>query len=157
MGRPQTYRVELSPEERDRVQRLTRQGKAAARTIRRAQILLLSAEGAPDTQIAAALQVGLSTVHRTRQRYCTDGLESALHERPRPGGAPKLDAKQEAMLIALACSAPPDERTTWTMQLLADRFVRLGVVDAISDETVRRTLKKTCSSPGNAKSGAFPR
>ena len=156
MGRPQTYRVELSTDEQDRLRRLTRKGKTAARTLRRAQILLLSAEGATDAQIAATLRVGLSTVHRTRQRYCTDGLDRTLHERPRPGGAPKLDAKQEAMLIALACSAPPDERTTWTMQLLADRLVRLGVVDALSDETVRRTLKKTCSSRGSARSGASP-
>ena len=156
MGRPQPYRVELSPDERDRVRRLTRPGKAAARTIRRAQILLLSAEGATDAQIAATLRIGLSTVHRTRQRYCTDGLDQALHERPRPGGAPKLDAKQEAFLIALACSAPPGERTTWTMQLLADRLVRLGVVDAVSDETVRRTLKKTSLSPGSVSSGVSP-
>jgi transposase len=156
MGRPKTYRVELSTEERDRLGRLTRKGRAAARTLRRAQILLLSADGLLDAQIAATLHVGLSTVHRTRQRYCAGGLASALHERPRPGGAPKLDAKQEAFLIALACSAPPDERTTWTMQLLADRLVTLEIVDAISDETVRRTLKKTCSSPGSASSGAFP-
>lgn len=156
MGRPKTYVVQLSTEERDRLRGLTRKGRTAARTLRRAQILLLSDEGVPDTEIAATVHVGLSTVHRTRQRQSTGGLDSALHERPRPGGAPKLDAKQEAFLIALACSAPPDERTTWTMQLLADRLVTLGVVDAISDETVRRTMKKTCSSPGSASNGACP-
>lgn len=157
MGRPKRYVVQLSSEEQLRLRELTRKGQVAARTLTRAHILLLSDEGTVDARIAATLHIGLSTVVRTRQRYGEGGLDRALHERPRPGGQPKLDDKQEAFLVALACSAPPVERVTWSMQLLADRLVTLGVVTAISDETVRRTLKKTCSSPGSAKSGAFPR
>lgn len=156
MGRPKTYEVQLSPDERRRLQALLRKGQVAARTLTRAHILLLTADGRTDAQIAAVLHIGLSTVGRTRQRYAVGSLDHALYERPRPGGAPLLDDKQEAFLIALACSAPPEERTTWTMQLLADRLVALGVVDAICDETVRRTLKKTGSSPGSGRSGVFP-
>ena len=98
--------------------------------------------------MAEALQVGLSTVARTRQRFVEGGLEWALTERPRPGAARKLDGKAEAFLIALACSGPPGGRTRWTMQLLADRMVEIGVVEELSDETVRRTLKRGCSSRG---------
>jgi transposase len=157
MGRPKQYVVQLSEAERQRLRELTRKGQGAARTLTRAHSLLLTDEGQTDERIADSLHIGLSTVGRTRQRYCAGGLDAALYERPRPGGPPKLDDKQEAFLVALACSTPPEERVTWTMQLLADRLVTLGVVGAISDETVRRTLKKTCSSPGSGRSGAFPR
>jgi transposase len=95
-------------------------------------------------------------VERIRQRFVEDGLEAALSERPRPGGQRKLAGTQEAFLIALACSTPPEGRTCWTMQLLADRLVELQVVEAISDETVRRTLKKTSSSRGRRRPGVFP-
>jgi transposase len=104
--------------------------------------LLLADEGGADAAIAAALHVHRATVERTRPRFVEGGIERALHDRPRPGSRPKLDRKQEAFLVALACSAPPDGRARWTMQLLADRLVALEIVDAISDETVRRTLKK---------------
>jgi transposase len=154
MGRPKRYAVQLSGDEQRRVRQLTRKGQVAARTLTRAHILLLTDQGMADERIAATLHVGLSTVVRTRKRYGEGGLDAALYERPRPGGLPTLDDKQEAFLVALACSTPPEERVTWTMQLLADRLVSLGVVDAISDETVRRILKKTCSSPGSARSGA---
>ena len=96
----------------------------------------------------SVLQIGLSTVHRTRQRFVEGGLAWALNERPRPGGRRTLDGKQEALLVAWACSTPPGGRKAWTMHLLADRLMTLQVVDTISDETVRRTLKKTTSSPG---------
>src|SRR3989304_3215971 len=89
-----------------------------------------------------ALLVGLATVARTRQRFVEGGLEWALTERPRPGAARKLDGKAEAFLIALACTDAPEGRECWTMQLLADRLVELGLVEEISDETVRRTLKR---------------
>jgi hypothetical protein len=79
-----------------------------------------------------------------------------LSERPRPGGRRKLDSRQEAFLIALACSTPPEGRACWTMQLLAEKLVEIQVVEAISDETVRRTLKKTSSSRGRRRPGAFP-
>ena len=95
-------------------------------------------------------------MERIRKRFVEDGLEAALSEQPRPGGQRKLDGQQEAFLIALACSTPPEGRACWTMQLLADRLVELQVVEAISDETVRRTLKKTSSSRGRRKPGVFP-
>lgn len=148
------YRVDLSDEEHASLLALTQKGKVAARRLRRAQILLLAHEGRPDTQIAAALHVGLATVERTRKRCVEEGLEASLSERPRPGAALKLDGHQEAFLVALACSAPPEGRATWTMQLLADRLIGLGVVETVSDETVRRRLKQTTSSRGSKSAGA---
>jgi transposase len=99
--------------------------------------------GATDAAIAAALHIGERTVERTRQRFVQGNLAFALSERPRPGAKRKLDNKQEARLIATACSTPPEGQKRWTMQLLADELVSLALVDTISDETVRRTLKKT--------------
>lgn len=140
--------VDLTDEERARLRALTRKGKPAARTVRRAQTLLLADEGRTDEAIAAGLHSGLSTVARTRQRFVEEGLEAALVDRPRPGAAPKLSPKQQAYVVALACTRPPEGRLRWTMQLLADRLVELGVVPAISDEAIRRLLKKGTSSRG---------
>jgi transposase len=140
--RPQTYRVELSDKDRVRLLMLTRQGAASAQVIRRAHALLLAKRGAPDHEVAAALHVNRTTVQRTRQRFCTEGLDGALYDRPRPGAEPKLDARGEAFLVALACSEPPKDQERWTMQMLADRLVAAGLVDEISDETVRRRLGK---------------
>jgi transposase len=142
------WRVTLTDAERGRLRSLTRQGKSGARTIRRAQVLLLADEGRGDEQIAAALHCGLSTVARTRQRFVEESLEAALVDRPRPGAAPKLSPKQQAFTVALACTKPPEGHLRWTMQLLADRLVELEVIPAISDETIRRLLKKGASSPG---------
>ena len=142
------YLVTLSEPERTQLRALLRKGHASARRIARTHILLLADEGHGDAAIATHVHVGALTVHRVRKRYAEAGLDAALGERPRPGGQPTLDHKQEALLIALTCSEPPDERPKWTMQLLADRLVAIGVVDTISDETVRRVLKKTSSSPG---------
>ena len=149
------YVVKLTDEERAALIALTKKGTIAARKLTRAHILRLADEGKPDADIVAALGLGLSTVERTRKKYVEGGLEYALNERPRPGVKPKLDEKQEAYLIALACSTPPNDQVKWTMQLLADRLVQVGIVGEISDETVRRTLKKTCLSPGKSSSGAF--
>jgi transposase len=142
------WRVALTDEERERLRTLTRKGKGSARTVRRAQTLLLADEGRTDEAIAAALHSGLSTVARTRQRFVEEGLEAALADRPRPGAAPKLGPKQRAFVVALACTEPPEGRLRWTMQLLADRLVELEVVPAISDEAIRRLLKKGRSSRG---------
>lgn len=109
----------------------------------RARILLHADQGQHDGEVAAALHVYPATVANIRCKFVGQGLEGALYDRPRPGGQPKLDAKQTAILIAETCSAAPDGHEKWTMQLLADRLVTLGVVDSISDETVRRSLKKT--------------
>jgi transposase len=142
------YRVTLTDEERERLRAVTRQGKPAARTVRRAQILLLADDGKTDERIAAVLHCGLSTVARTRQRFVEESLTAALADRPRPGAAPKLSPKQQAFTVALACTKPPEGRLRWTMQLLADRLVELEVIPDISDESIRRLLKKTSSSPG---------
>jgi putative transposase len=149
------YMVTLTEDQWAHLVALTKKGKVAARQLTRAHILLQAAAGGMDVAIAAALHVGIATVERVRKRFVEEGLEAALHERPRPGGQRKLDGKQEAFLIALACSTPPEGRTSWTMQLLADTLVELRVIDAISDETVRRTLKKTPSSRGSKRRGAF--
>lgn len=151
------YIVELTTDERDHIRDVVRRGKQSARRITRARILLLADEGRTDEQIWTALQIGKCTVERTRQRFVEEGLEAALSERPRPGQPRKLNGKQEALLVALACSDPPKGRQTWTMQLLADRLVELKVVDSIADETVRRLLKKTTSSPGRRSSGVSQR
>lgn len=136
MPRPKKYVVELTEKQRSYLLDLIRKGEAKARMLTRARILLLSAEGRTDQWIADVLKVNPQTVRNIRKRFVEEGLEAALRERPRPGAQPKLGAKQEAFLIALACSDPPEGRERWTMQLLANRLVELGVVDSISDETV---------------------
>lgn len=150
------YIVDLTAAEQEELCHLIKQGKPSARKVARAHMLLHAAEGATDEEIAATLRVGLSPVHRTRQRCVDEGLATALTERWRPGTRQKLDGKQEAFVVALACSTPPRGRKRWTMPLLADRLVALHLVAAVSDETVRWVLKKTISSRGNVKNGAFP-
>jgi transposase len=137
------HQVHLSEAERQSLETMIAKGSRKVREIRRAQTLLLADEGQQDQRIATFLHVHPNTVAFTRQRYCEVGLPAALHEKSRPGNLRKLDGKQEAFLVALACSDAPAGRDTWTMQLLADKLVALGVVaEPISDETVRRTLKK---------------
>ncbi len=145
---PKKYVVQLTDSERTHLNALVRKGTAPARLITRARILLLSDRGDTDEAVKTSLQIGFTMVERIRTAYVREGLDRALFDLPRPGKARKLDGKQEAYLVALACSTPPDSREVWTMQLLADRLVELGLVDTISDETVRRTLKKTTSNPG---------
>jgi transposase len=151
---PKRYCVTLTAEERAELTALVEKGKAAARTLTHARILLKAdqSEGGPawkDEAIVAAFDVSLSTVSRVRQAFVEAGLETALRRRPaRQPRRRKLDGVQEAYLIALACSAAPEGHARWTMRLLADRMVRLEYVDAVSHETVRQVLKKTNSSPG---------
>ena len=142
------YFVDLTQEEEEQQHQIIRRGRASARKIARVHILLLAHEGESDTNIAKVLHLGRCTVERTRKRFVEGGIDWALNERSRPGGCRKLDGKQEAFLVALACSNPPEGRTCWTMQLLAEKLVELGVVEAISDETVRRVFKKTKQSLG---------
>jgi transposase len=153
---PKRHLVDLTDDERGRLLGVAGRGVAPARRIRRARVLLLAADGLPDAAVAAAAGCCVATVENVRRRFAAERL-GALDERPRPGAAPRLDGKAEALLVATACSAPPAGRATWTMQLLADRLVEVGAVDRISDETVRRALKKTTSSRGSAASGAFLR
>ena len=149
------YKVTLTDEERQELQALIASGKAAARKLTHARILLKAdaSAGGPawiDQRIVEALEVGVTTVERVRQRFVEEGVEAALSRKPqqRPRRQPKLDGRAEARRIALACSAPPEGRKQWTLRLLADRLVELEIVEAISDETVRRVLKKTRSSRG---------
>jgi transposase len=145
---PVKYTVNLTQEEHQQLIDLTKKGKTSARVVKRAQILLLADQGYQDEAIASILMVGESTVHRTRQRYVEEGVELALSERPRKGREKKLSPQAEAFLIATACSTPSDGRESWTMKLLADKLVSLELIDRISDETVRITLKKTKSNLG---------
>lgn len=152
------YIVRLAPEEREELQALVRKGKTQAYRIKHANILLAAdAEGPAwtDERIAEALGCHGQTVSNVRQRFVEQGLTAALERKKQaaPSRQRILDGEQEARLIALACSAPPDGRAKWTLQLLADQLVTLEVVEAISDQTVRRTLKKTnsgrtCASVG---------
>jgi transposase len=149
------YHVTLTPEERGDLERMVSSGKAAARKLTHARILLKvdEAEGGPgwtDEQVAEALDVGLSTVWRVRRRFVEEGTAAAVEPKPTTRVyARKLDGAGEARLVKLACSAPPQGRKRWTLQLLADRMVVLGhAEDGLSYETVRRALKKTRTSPG---------
>jgi hypothetical protein len=140
--------VRLTPEERSGLEQLLNKGRAWARKLTHARILLLADAGEhgpalTDQQIRAALSVGSATVERVRRRLVLDGLEAALN--PRQGQreqARKIDGPVEAHLIALACGPPPPGRTRWTLQLLADQLVKLELVESVSYETVRQTLKK---------------
>jgi transposase len=148
------YRVKLLAEERAELEGLLSKGKAAARTLMHARILLKADEGVAgphlsDDQIAEAVEVNRSTVERVRMRCVEEGVEAALRPRPSRQVHPrKLDGVQEAHLVALACSPAPKGRDRWSLRLLADKLVELEVVDDVSHETVRRTLKKTNSSRG---------
>jgi transposase len=155
--RQKAYPVTLTDDERRHLFILIHGGTTRARIVNRAQILLHASENKQDKEIAAALHTSESTVGRIRKRFVAAGLDGALHEAPRPGAARTLDGAQAAYLVALTCSTPPDGRKEWTMQLLADRLVTLGVVEAISDETVRRALKRGASSRGSTSSGASRR
>ena len=154
------YVVELTAQERDQLVSLVRTGKAAAYKRRHAQILLKAdcAPGGPawtDGQIAEALDVSARTVERVRTRCVQQGLDAAINrKRQKNRRAKRIDGDAEAHLIALACSRPPEGRARWTLRLLADRLIELELVETVSHETVRRTLKKTRSSPGSSGSGA---
>jgi transposase len=152
--------VHLKDDQRHTLDRLIRTGTHSSATLRRAQILLKADADGPDdwsdTQIGKAVGCTFMTVRRVRQQFAFEGLDATLH-RKRPTGRQyrKLDGKQEAQLVAIACSAAPAGRARWTMTLLADRLVELSVVDSIDPATVWRTLKKTRSSRGLNNSGSF--
>lgn len=142
------YVVKLTPQERKKLLGVVGKGKNKAPVIRRAHILLKSDEGKTDQAIAEMLYISDDTIGRTRQRFCEEGLEAALEDRPHPGSDRKLDDGQEAYLVAVACSDPPDGRKRWTLELLTNRLVEDGIVEDISTETVRLVLKKTNLSLG---------
>ena len=141
VARKQEHPIQLSDIERRELEAIVSKGTHKVRIIRRAQTLLWSDAGKPDSEIAQLYSVTPLTVAKTRKRWVK---EKSLEDKPRPGRVKRLDGKQEAFLVALACSDAPDGFERWTMQLLADKLVELSVIDEpVSDETVRRTLKKT--------------
>lgn len=142
---PRKHLVRLGEPQRPQLRALVRTGRAAAQTLTHARILLKVDAGQTDEQIAVAVEVSPRTVWRVRRRWAEQGLHAALHRRPQPARPQKrrLDGAGEAHLIALACSPPPAGRAAWTLQLLADRLVELHCAERLSDETVRRVLKKT--------------
>jgi transposase len=141
------YRVELSQTERAELSALLSGGKHAVRKLKRAQILLAADAGAGDDDIATSVGVGGSTVYRTKQRFVLGNLAAALSEEPRPGASRKLSGKEEALLVATACSKPPEGRARWTLELLAGELVRLTEHDSVSRETVRRRLAENDLKP----------
>ena len=145
---PKKYVVQLSEAQCGLLYALIQKGNAPARTVRRAHTLLLAHEQQPAQTIAAMLHTSAVTVTQTCKQFLTAGLEAALYDRPRPGSRRKLDGRQEAHLVALACSSPPAGRARWSLRLLADRMVELGLIETVSYATVRRVLKKTRSSHG---------
>jgi transposase len=134
------YRVELNQAEREQLTALVSGGKNAARKLKRAQILLAADAGVSDDDIVASVRVSGSTVYRTKQRFVFGNLEAALCEEPRPGASRKLTGKEEALLVATACSKPPEGRARWTLQLLAGEMVKLTEHEDVSRETIRRRL-----------------
>ena len=144
---PKKYVIKLREEDRQTFEEMVRKGKSSAQQIRRAQTLLMSDEGETDEDMAEVLRVTRHTVALTRKRWVEGQLGPTLKDKPRPGRQRKLDGKGEALLVALACSETPDGHEHWTMQMLADKLVTLGVVEGgLSDETVR--LQKTNLSRG---------
>ena len=151
--RPQSHRVILTAEQRASLERTVTQGSAAARTITRARILLKADQGAEgpawtDARICTALDVSRGTVVRLRTEFAARGLDIIAHRKPAEARPLKIAGTQEAHLIALTCSPAPEGHAQWTLRLLTERYVGLGVGEPVSYETVRRTLKKVSSSRG---------
>jgi transposase len=151
------YRVTLDTSERVQLVSLVVGGKGAVRRLKRAQILLAADTGSTDEEIARNVAVGTSTVYRTKQRFVEEGLERALSELPRPGAERKLGVVDESLLVAVACSKPPEGRSRWTLQLLADEMVRLTVHDSVSNETIRRRLGELQLKPWQEKMWCIPK
>ena len=150
------YMVSLAPEERVELQQLVKAGKAAARRLAHARVLLLAdRDECPDDEIVTALGVSLRTVERVRKRLVTEGVDAAIDHRPQPPRPEKIKIRGdlEQQLIELACADPPRGRCRWTLRLLADEMVVLGLVDAVSTETVRHALKKMTSTRGSSRGG----
>jgi len=142
------HEVHLKDEERRKLLAIVSKGRNKAVVIQRAHILLKVAEGKTDAEISQMLYASEQTIRRTRLRFAQEGLQAALEDKPHPAIGSELDEKQEARIIALACSDPPAGQARWTLELLTQEVLRDGIVTRISPETVRLLLKKTNSSPG---------
>src|SRR6202049_216473 len=151
------YRVELTQYERNQLEGLLSGGEQRSRRLKRAQILLAADAGVGDGDIAMSVGVGASTVYRTKQRFVEGNLERALSEDPRPGAERKLTGKEEALLVATACSSPPAGRARWTLELLADAMVKLTGHQSLSGETVRRRLAENGLKPWRRDMWCIPR
>jgi transposase len=151
------YRVELGEAERHELRAMLKGGRHAARKLKRAQILLATDADMPDESIARSLAVSGSTVYRTKRRFVEGDLARALDEEPRPGAARKLSGPEEALLVATACSSPPEGRARWTLELLAGEMVRLTEHERLSRETVRRRLAENALKPWRQKRWCVPR
>ena len=150
------YKVELTQSERFALIETSGRGKPLARTVKRALALLKADEGLLDREAAEAVSLSAATVARVRRRFVEEGLEAAINDRPRSGRERKLSGRQEAHLVAIACSNAPEGHTNWTLQLLANQVVAMEFAGSISLETVRQILKKTNSSRGRKRNGASP-
>lgn len=149
------HSVTLTEKERRKLVAIVTKGRNKASFIQRAHILLKSADGKTDADISQWLYISESTVRRTRLRFGEAGIEAALVDEPSTEREPLLTEQQEGHLVALACSAPPDGRVRWTLELLTERLIADGVVDSISAESVRLLLQKNISNPGKYVSGVF--
>lgn len=151
------YHVHLSKEDRQELEALIHSGESSARTQTRARILLLTDESQKKKkstkEIASALLCSMPTVTNIRKKFSEGGIEKALYDKPRPGAVPKITGEIEAQLTMLACSAPPEGRARWTLQLLADKLVELKMLDSISDVAVMHHLKKMNLSLGSSSLG----
>src|SRR5882724_12835771 len=151
------YVVSLTEGERGELRELVAKGSALARRVKKAQILLAADGGASDDEIARLVVVGTSTVYRTKKRLVEEGLEAALSDRPRPGAERKLSAKEEALLMATACTKPPPGRARWTLELLAGELVTLTEHEGLSRETVRRRLAENDLKPWRRDMWCIPK
>jgi transposase len=150
------HAVKLTPKERERLIAIVTKGRNKAAYIQRAHMLLKSDEGKTDKEIGQMLYISEQTIRRTRLRFWEDGLEAALEDKARAPRDGKLNERQQAYLVALACSNPPSGRERWTVELLVAQLVTDGIVASVAPETVRLVLEKTNSSPGASEAGAFP-
>ncbi len=142
MSRKTIFVVDLTQEDQEYLSQFIRRGSASARSLTRARILLMADEGYSDKEIADILRTTKPRVNRTRKRYCQEGLDSAINEKPRSGAPPKIDGTIEAQVTLLACSEPPEGRSSWTLQLIADKLVELEAIESISAMSIQRILKK---------------
>jgi transposase len=150
------YMVHLTEEDRGFLQQFTSTGKRSAREFLRGMILLLADKGKTDEEIHEILNVSTCTIQRTRQKYATDGLDSALYELPRPGQPKKLSSAQEQQIIAIACSTAPEGRSHWTLELLKEEAINRGIVDEISTGPIRILLKEHNLKPWKKKMWCIP-
>jgi putative transposase len=153
MSRRSIFVVNLTEQDRSYLNQFIRRGKASARSLTRARILIMADEGKSNQAIAEVLKTTEPTIIQIKKRYCQDGLGSAINEKARSGAPVKIDGTIEAQVTLLACSDPPEGRSSWTLRLIADKLVEMEVVDSISAMSIQRILKKVKPSHGRRFDG----